>query len=179
MKALLFLSMFILMTSFSISSAKTPPKPISSKSPVTLYCGHIHYGCEDIETNTLEIEIKNPEKVQITRKFHRSDLPLTSVFLGKFVKAEEINAKFDLNLTKKNSEYDQTINAEGEIVLTLACADMNTFKDCKVNGHPAASNKKLSKIPGWDKAEADVSNLSCNLKAFVTDQASVKDCTDE
>lgn len=167
------------MTSFSKSSAKTPPKSANSKYPVTLYCGHIHYGCEDVETDTLEIEIKSPEKVQITRQFHRSDLPLTSVFLGKFVKPEEINAKFDLNLTKKNSKYDQTINAEGEIVLTLTCADTNTFKDCKISGDPTAANKKLSKIPGWNKTEGDVSNLSCNLKAFVTDQASVKDCTDE
>lgn len=179
MKTLLFLSLFILIASCSQSSAKTPSKPVSSKSPVTLFCGHIHYGCEDVETNTLEIEIKSPDKVQIIRQFHRSDLPHTSAFLGKFVNPKEINAKFDLNLTKKKSKLEQTINAEGEIVLTLTCADMTTFKDCKVSGQPAASNKKLSKFPGWDKTEGDVDNLACNLKSFVTDQASVKDCTDE
>jgi hypothetical protein len=179
MKALLFLSMFILMASCSKSSAKTPPKPTTPIPSVTLYCGHIHYGCEDVETDTVEIEIKGTDKVQIIRQFHRSDLPFTSAFVGKFVKPEEINAKFDLGLTHKNSRYDQTTNAEGEIVLTLTCADLKIFKDCKVSGHPAASNKKLSKIPGWDKTEGDVDQLACNLKAFTTDQASVKDCTDE
>lgn len=178
MKVLFFLSMLILIASCSKSSAKTLPKPVNAK-PITLYCGHIHYGCEDVETDTLAIEIKSPDKVQVIRQFHRSDLPFTSAFIGKFVKPEEINAKFDLSLTKKNSRFDQTTNAEGDIILILTCADLKTFKDCKVSGHPVDANKKLSKIPGWDKTEADVSNLSCNLKAFTTDEASAKDCTDE
>lgn len=171
----LYFSVFAILISSSPLSAKVA----AIKYPVNLFCGHIHYGCEDVDTNTFKIEILSADKVQVIRQFHRSDLPITSAFIGKFSTPTTINAKFDTALTKKNFRIVQEHNAEGEIVVTLKCANIATYKDCKVSAVPAATNKALDKFPGWDKTEGDVENLSCNLKNFTTDTATAKDCTDE
>jgi hypothetical protein len=68
-----------------LSGCSTPTKInfLRPQDGTTLYCGHVRPGCEDVETNTLEIRFKSSNAIELIRQFHGSDLPITSGFLGE------------------------------------------------------------------------------------------------
>jgi hypothetical protein len=168
---ILLISTALLVSCTKASSAKNK---IKQSEPTKLYCGLIIYGCEDVNTNTIEIDITNSAQIKIIRQFHGSDLPITSAFIGKFKNNNEIIATYSKDLTSKNWKQVQDEFPQGEIILKLACDDLKIFKNCKISGEPI--DESLKKFPGWEKTYGEVKNLSCNTEQFKTTQASEKEC---
>lgn len=142
---------------------------------VILYCGQIQYGCEDVDTDTLTIEILSKDKINVIRQFHHSDLPITSAFVGKFINNKEISATYNRDLTEKSWRQVQDEFPQGEVLLTLSCSDLKTYQGCKVSGK-AIDSDAMGKYPGWEAKDNAPDNLLCNLKEFQSTQASEKDC---
>jgi hypothetical protein len=176
MKNIIFLIFVIMFVSCNKSASSQSKKLQAHNNPTRLFCGQVSYGCEDVNTDTLEIDLANPEQVKIVRQYHGSDLPITSAFIGKLKKNNEIVATYSKELTAKSWRQVQDKFSQGEITLNLACDNLKTMKNCKVTGGPTGKDESLKNYPGWEKNYSEVKNFSCNSKQFKSIQASEKDC---
>jgi len=176
MKKIIILISASIFVSCNKASSDQGKKLQTHNNPTKLYCGQISYGCEDVNTDTLEIDLANPEQVKIVRQFHGSDLPITSAFIGKLKNNNEIVATYSKELTAKSWRQVQDKFPQGEITLNLTCDNLKTLKNCKISGEPTGKDESLKKYPGWEKNYSEVKNFSCNSKQFKSTQASEKDC---
>lgn len=175
-KIILIISTIVFVSCNKTSSTQKNIKAQKVNTSTKLYCGKIQYGCEDVNTDTLEIDLSNLEQIKIVRQFHGSDLPITSSFIGKFKSKNEITATYSKELTTKTWRQVQEQFPQGEISLHLTCDNLKTFINCKVTGESVGKDESLKKFPGWEKEYSDVKNLVCNTKQFTTTQASEKEC---
>jgi hypothetical protein len=130
---------------------------------ITLYCGFIRPGCEDVATDSVEIKFNNKNKIELIRKYHTSDIPITSAFVGELHK-NVITARFDKHLTEKNSRQVQKNIPDGKITVYLNCANLKKLTNCKIKGMATEGN--ISKYPGWEDGNFRnaPTDLSCNTK---------------
>lgn len=173
---ILIISTIIFVSCNKASSTHKNNKAQKPNSPTKLYCGQIKYSCEDVNTDTLEIDFSNLEQIKIVRQFHGSDLPITSAFIGKFKSNNEIFATYSKELTTKTWRQVQDQFPQGEISLHLTCDNLKAFINCKVTGESIGKDESLKKFPGWEKDYSELKNLNCNTKQFKSTQASEKSC---
>lgn len=175
---LIFLQIFVSCKNNNDTAGEVQIAPQISNTTTkmtVLFCGKIHYGCEDVSNDTLSIEIVSRDKINIIRQFHNSEIPITSAFVGKFNSETEIVATYNRELTEKSWRKVQDKFPSGEILLILSCSDLKTYQGCIVSAK-AVNINEMGKYPGWDAEYNAPNNLPCNLKEFQSTQASEKDC---